>query len=86
VPVGPAEMTAEFTIHPFEEGRMQPHVQAGVDAARSSGLAMEVGPLGTGLSGPRDEVLTALVDVVRAATDAGARSIHIKVEAPTEAR
>jgi uncharacterized protein YqgV (UPF0045/DUF77 family) len=86
MPAGPAEVTAEFTIHPFEEGRMDAHVQAGVDAARSSGLAMEVGPLGTGLSGPRDEVLAALANVLRAAIDAGARAVHVKVEVPTESR
>ncbi|HEX2049069.1 MAG TPA: thiamine-binding protein [Actinomycetota bacterium] len=86
MPVPPAELTAEFTIHPFEEGNMQPHVRAGVDAARTSGLAIEVGPLGTGLSGARDDVLRALHDVMVAALDAGARAVHVKVEAPSEAR
>jgi uncharacterized protein YqgV (UPF0045/DUF77 family) len=82
MPVPPAEVTAEFTILPFTEGHMEPHVKAGVDAAHASGLAVEVGPLGTGLSGARAEVLDALVKVMDAAIGAGARTIQIKVEAP----
>jgi uncharacterized protein YqgV (UPF0045/DUF77 family) len=80
MPVPPAELTAEFTIHPFTEGGMEPYVEAGVRAAEASGLAVDVGPLGTGLSGGRSEVLRALVEVMDAAIEAGARSIHVKVE------
>jgi uncharacterized protein YqgV (UPF0045/DUF77 family) len=86
MPAPPAEVTAEFTIHPSSEERMQPHVAAGVDAARASGLAIEVGPTRTGLAGPRAEVLEGLRKVMDAAIEAGARSIEIKVEVPTEAR
>ena len=85
-PAGPAEVVAEFTIQPFVEGRMEPHVAAGVEAARASGLAVEVGPFGTGLAGPRAEVLDVLVDVVNAAIDAGARGVQVKLEVPSEAR
>jgi uncharacterized protein YqgV (UPF0045/DUF77 family) len=86
MPAPPAEVTAEFTIHPFTEGRMERHVEAGVEAARASGLAVEVGPFGTGLSGPRSEVVTTLSAVMHAAIDAGARTIQIKIEVPSEAR
>lgn len=85
-PAPPAEVTAEFTIHPFVEGRMEPHVEAGVRAAQESGLAVEIGPFGTGLSGPRAEVLGALSNVMNAAFDAGARAIQVKVEVPSESR
>jgi uncharacterized protein YqgV (UPF0045/DUF77 family) len=80
MPVPPAEVTAEFTIHPFTEGGMEPHVSAGVQAAQASGLVVDIGPLGTGLSGQRAEVIGALAEVMDAAIDAGAHSIHIKVE------
>lgn len=86
MPAPPAEVVAEFTIQPFLEGRMEPHVEAGVNAARASGLAVEVGPFGTGLAGPREEVLDALRAVVEAAMDAGAHSIQVKLEMPSEAR
>jgi uncharacterized protein YqgV (UPF0045/DUF77 family) len=86
MPAPPAEVTAEFTIHPFTEGRMESHVVAGVEAARASGLAVEVGPFGTGLAGPRAEVLDALGKVMDAAINAGARSIQVKLEVPSEVR
>jgi uncharacterized protein YqgV (UPF0045/DUF77 family) len=86
MPAGPAEVVVEFTIHPFVEGRMEAHVAAGVDVARASGLAVEVGPFGTGLVGPRAEVLDVLREVIDAAMEAGARSIDVKLEAPSEAR
>jgi uncharacterized protein YqgV (UPF0045/DUF77 family) len=82
VPVGPAEVTVEFTINPSEEGSVASHVRAGIDAAEASGLALEVGPRGTGLSGDRGKVLDALRAVVNSAIDAGARSIDIKIEVP----
>jgi uncharacterized protein YqgV (UPF0045/DUF77 family) len=84
VPAGPREVVAEFTIQPFIEGRMEPHVEAGVKAARDSGLAVEVGPFGTGLAGGRAEVLQALSRVMDAAIEAGARSIQVKVRVATE--
>jgi uncharacterized protein YqgV (UPF0045/DUF77 family) len=86
VPAPPAEVVAEFTIQPFVEGRMEPHVAAGVDEARASGLAVEVGPFGTGLAGPRAEVLETLRRVMDAAIAAGARGIQVKIEVPSEAR
>jgi uncharacterized protein YqgV (UPF0045/DUF77 family) len=86
MPAPPAEVTAEFTIHPFVEGHMEAHVEAGVEAARASGLAVEVGPFGTGLAGPRAAVLETLTRVMDAAIRAGARSIQVKLEVPSETR
>jgi uncharacterized protein YqgV (UPF0045/DUF77 family) len=86
MPAPPAEVTAEFTIHPFTEGHIEPHVSAGIEAARASGLAVEVGPFGTGLAGPRREVLATLTKVMDAAIEAGARTIQVKLEAPSETR
>jgi uncharacterized protein YqgV (UPF0045/DUF77 family) len=86
MPAPPSEVTAEFTIHPFTEGRIEPHVSAGIEAARASGLAVEVGPFGTGLAGPRRDVLDTLRKVIDAAIEAGARTIQVKLEAPSETR
>ncbi|MBA3430508.1 MAG: thiamine-binding protein [Actinobacteria bacterium] len=83
MPVSRAELVAEFTIHPSGEGRLEPHVEAGVAAARASGLALEVGPLGTALAGPRPDVLASLNDVLQAAIDAGAEAVEIRVEVQT---
>ena len=86
MPAPPAEVVAEFTIHPVQEGGTAPHVEAGLREARDSGLAVEVGPRGTGLAGPRPDVLDALRRVVEAAIAAGAQSIDIKLEMPSQAR
>ena len=86
MPAPPAEVVARFTIHPVEQGEAAPHVKAGVREARDSGLVVDVGPDGTGLAGPRAEVLDALRRVVEAAIAAGARSIEIKLEMPSQAR
>ena len=86
MPAPPAEVVAEFTIHPVDEDGSAPHVEAGLKEARDSGLAVEAGPHGTGLAGPRDEVLDALRRVVEAAIDAGAESFEIKLEMPSQAR
>lgn len=85
-PVSPAEVVAQFTIQPFVPGHMQPHVRAGVDAARASGLAVEVGPFETGLAGARAEVLDTLRSVVEAAIEAGAHGFEVTLQVPSEAR
>jgi uncharacterized protein YqgV (UPF0045/DUF77 family) len=81
MPVGPSQITAEVTIHPLAEGTLEPHVRAGVDAARASGIAVELGPSATGLAGDLRQVIEALEAVITAAIDAGASSVDIKVEA-----
>jgi uncharacterized protein YqgV (UPF0045/DUF77 family) len=85
MPVPPAEVVIELTIHPAEEDNGDP-VAAGLRVARESGLAVDIGPGGTGLAGSRDEALQALVRVLEVALEAGARSIDVKVEAPSESR
>jgi uncharacterized protein YqgV (UPF0045/DUF77 family) len=86
MPQGPSEVVAEFTIQPSTEGGTEAHVEAGVDAARATGLAIDVGPSGTGLAGSRAEVLDALTRVVDAAIEAGAHRISVELRVATEAR
>ena len=54
-------------------------------AAGDTGLAREGGPETVVLSGGRREVLGAVVDVVNAALDAGAREVEVRVEAEGDA-
>jgi uncharacterized protein YqgV (UPF0045/DUF77 family) len=76
VPVAPAELTARCTI----EG------EAARTAAAASGLAHDAGPNETVLAGPRADVLSALTAVIEASLDAGARTLEIRLDAPTESR
>jgi uncharacterized protein YqgV (UPF0045/DUF77 family) len=72
-------LTVEFTVEPFVAGRPGPHVWAAIDAARGSGLAVEVGPFGTSVSGDDARVLDAVDAVVRAAVAAGATRVSLQL-------
>lgn len=65
----------DFTVEPFTDGRLGPHVQAALAAARDSGYEPEVGPFGNSISGPVDSVLAAASAAVGAAFHAGASSV-----------
>ncbi len=72
---------AEFTIYPFVTERLEPYVTAGLEEIRRSGLAAEVGPLGTIVRGDLDVILELLVRVHRAAFQLGATKVVTRVEA-----
>jgi uncharacterized protein YqgV (UPF0045/DUF77 family) len=67
----------EFTIEPFVEGRPGPHVTAAIDAARSHGAEVEVGPFGSSCTID----LASVGDVVRSVTAAafGNGATHVSV-------
>lgn len=83
-----AELNAELKIVPSEraEESLQAQVEAGMRAVKESGLAAhESGPGTTAISGGRSEVLGAVVKVIKASLDAGARTVEVKIEAQEEA-
>lgn len=84
MPVPPSEVTVRFSIHPQHEEGDQPHVEAGLAVARASGIAVATGPSELALTGALDETLDVLRSVVVAALEAGARSVDVTVETPTE--
>jgi uncharacterized protein YqgV (UPF0045/DUF77 family) len=69
----------DFTVEPFTDGEMGPHVQAALAAARDSGYEPEVGPFGNSMSGPVDSVLPAAAAAVGAALHAGATGVAMTV-------
>ena len=82
MPVPPAELTAELTIDPGADRA----VQAGREAAAETGLALDAGPTTTALSGAKREVLDALSRVLDASISAGATTVDVKLEVPTDTR
>lgn len=72
-------LSVEFTIEPFAEGAPGPHVNAGIEAVRATGLDVEVGPFGTTATGEADVVLDAVDALCRAATEAGAERISLQL-------
>jgi uncharacterized protein YqgV (UPF0045/DUF77 family) len=72
-------LVVEFTVEPFVEGAPGPHVQAALDAALATGLVVDFGPFGTSVTGPDDDVLAAIDQIVRAAVGAGATRVSVQV-------
>ena len=70
----------EITIEPFVAGEPGPHVIAAAEAARTAGLEVEFGPFGTAISGPTDEVVALLADLVGGPIAAGATRLTLQIE------
>ncbi len=74
-------LRAEFTTEPFHgEGEPPTHVTAALDAVRSAGLEVELGPFGTSATGDEEAMYGALPSVFRAAMENGATRITLQVE------
>ncbi len=76
---GSMSTVAEFTIEPFVEGDLGPHVRAAVAVAEAAGLAVDVGPFGTAVEGGLADVLDAVDAVVRAAVANGATRVSLQL-------
>lgn len=74
----------EFTIEPFVEGRPGPHVTAAIDAARTLGHDVDVGPFGSGCVVPAIETADVVAAVVGAAMANGADHVNIDVQQVNE--
>jgi uncharacterized protein YqgV (UPF0045/DUF77 family) len=72
-------VSAEFTIEPFVEGAPGPHVHAGLDAMRAAGFEPELGPFGSTVTGELSQVSAALVELLAAATAAGATRVSLQI-------
>jgi uncharacterized protein YqgV (UPF0045/DUF77 family) len=77
-----SDLTAEFTIEPFEEGRPGPHVLKAIDAARASGATVSVGPFGTKVAGSSDEIVRAVGAALHASLSEGASHVTVTVINP----
>lgn len=75
-------MHAEFTVEPFVDGHLGPHVRAAIEAAQAAGGAVEIGPFGTQVSGDDEVVLAAVERLMRAAMSAGANQVTLQLGRP----
>ncbi len=72
----------EFTVEPFVDDALGPHVEAAIEAARAASdatVAVDVGPFGTTVRGPRDAVLATSDAAVRAAMSNGATRVSLQI-------
>ncbi|MBJ32221.1 MAG: hypothetical protein CL466_13065 [Acidimicrobiaceae bacterium] len=74
-----SRMRIEFTIEPWVEGGHPPYVVAAVSTAEASGLDIDLGPFGTGVEGPADELYRLVPSVLEAAMTAGAERVSLQI-------
>ncbi|MEU6233616.1 thiamine-binding protein [Kitasatospora sp. NPDC047058] len=72
-------LMVEFTTEPFELDTFPEHAVAARKVVDEAGLAVSVGPFGTGAEGDADQVLTAVTKLLRETLDAGATRISVQV-------
>jgi uncharacterized protein YqgV (UPF0045/DUF77 family) len=70
----------EFTIEPFVEGHPGAHVLAAVEAARTLGVTVDMGPFGSSCDVESHEVGGLVGAVTDAAIGLGATHVSIHVE------
>jgi uncharacterized protein YqgV (UPF0045/DUF77 family) len=71
--------TLEFTIEPFVPAKPGPHVTESIAAAESIAGSVEVGPFGTTVSAPVEEIGTIAAAVIDAAMLNGASRVSLQV-------
>lgn len=71
----------EFTVEPFVEGKLGPHVQAAIDAAAAMGAQVEIGPFGTTVLAEAAVMPEVVAAVTRAAFDHGATHVTLDLAA-----
>jgi uncharacterized protein YqgV (UPF0045/DUF77 family) len=70
----------EFTVEPFEDGSLGPHVEAALETLRGRSFEPEVGPFGNTVEGDVRSLFTAMGEAVTAALDAGATRISLTAQ------
>jgi uncharacterized protein YqgV (UPF0045/DUF77 family) len=70
----------EFTVEPFVDGHPGPHVQAAVDAVQHLGLEVVMGPFGSTVDAPTEQLGAAVAQLIDAALAEGATRVWLAVE------
>ncbi len=76
-----ARVRVDFTVEPFVEGRLGPHVEAALHVLREAGHAPDVGPFGNAVEGDAARLLPAVARALAASFDAGASGVSLAARA-----
>ncbi len=71
---------AEVLVEPFRENDPGPHVLAAFEVLESAGLAPDMGPFATESTGDLELTIDAIAGLLRAAFDAGADAVQVRIE------
>jgi uncharacterized protein YqgV (UPF0045/DUF77 family) len=69
----------EFTVEPFTDGRLGPHVQAAIAAVTDRGLAVDVGPFSTSADADEAPAFDAARALLEAAFAEGAIRVSLQI-------
>ena len=72
-------LEVEFTVEPFVEATLGPHVRAAIDAVEASGCAVDIGPFSSSFVAGTDAASAAVRDLLTAAIAAGATRVALQV-------
>ena len=72
-------LEVEFTVEPFVEATIGPHVRAAIDAAEATGVTVDIGPFSSSFVAPIETAVTAVRDLLAAAAAAGASRLALQV-------
>jgi uncharacterized protein YqgV (UPF0045/DUF77 family) len=72
-------LEVEFTVEPFVEATIGPHVRAAIDAAEATGVTVDIGPFSSSFVAPVETAVTAVRDLLAAAAAAGASRLALQV-------
>lgn len=71
----------EFTIEPFNDGHLGPHVAEAIAGVEALGIAVEVGPFGSSCHVEPERSDEVVATVIRLAFAHGASHVNIDVDA-----
>ena len=71
----------EFTVEPFVEGHLGPHVIAAISAVEGLGVVVDIGPFSSGFDVSSDRVGEVVAGLLTGAYSNGATHVSVQVEA-----
>lgn len=71
----------EFTVEPFREGHLGPHVDAALRRLRRDGFDPDVGPFASAVEGDARQVLESVAEAAAASFESGATGITLSAAA-----
>ena len=71
----------EFTVEPFVEGHLGPHVTAAISAVAGLGVEVDIGPFSSGFDVSSDRVGEVVAGLLTGAYSNGATHVSVQVEA-----
>ena len=77
------KISAHMSVYPLRQTEVSPGIGAALDALDESGVAYEVGTMGTVLWGDDEQIFKALLDAFRRASSVGKTTLVVTISNAT---